>query len=278
MMASFGDLTSKAKARAERLQKYIAAAFTRIPTTAGDSRTNTGTEAVIRSTAKFLAGFGAEVVRLNKHSKNTLSKADPEERSKLRAAAIEKLTSNTKREVTDAVERFSKGRLTEDGLRNTLQGILRSNALSAAIIGVGGVGNLTANVLEAVRRQLSDNFDKLDGFIDELKTRELTNRDRARFNQYANNAHSISNTANRQFNLDTYGDPSGLEERRILGGAEHCDDCIALAAEGWVPAGSLPPIGVDTVCGDSCRCTIITRPTTRDSERVEPVPEADGGS
>lgn len=43
------------------------------------------------------------------------------------------------------------------------------------------------------------------------------------------------------------------EERRVLSPAHHCEDCPPLAALGWQPIGTLPPIG-DSECGANCKC------------------------
>jgi hypothetical protein len=44
--------------------------------------------------------------------------------------------------------------------------------------------------------------------------------------------------------------------RRVLdAGAQHCEDCPALATEEYVPIDEIVPIG-DTACQVSCRCTI----------------------
>ena len=43
------------------------------------------------------------------------------------------------------------------------------------------------------------------------------------------------------------------EERRVLGVADHCPDCVEFAGRGWQPIGTLPPIG-DSVCKVNCRC------------------------
>ena len=169
------------------------------------------------------------------------------------------------------MELYGQGKLPLAALRTRLQETLRRSALASAVIGVGGVGNLSENVLQAVQRQLTYQFERLDGFISEMSRRELTQKDRARALQYASSAHMISQTATRQFSLDTYGGAYELEERRFLGGAEHCDDCLALAAEGWVEVGTLPPIGQGTVCGNYCRCTLVTRP--KDVDQAQPVQE-----
>lgn len=43
------------------------------------------------------------------------------------------------------------------------------------------------------------------------------------------------------------------EERRVLGAADHCSDCIRWAALGWQPIGTLPPIGA-SICRANCHC------------------------
>lgn len=48
------------------------------------------------------------------------------------------------------------------------------------------------------------------------------------------------------------------QERRVLGIADHCDDCVAYAGEGWQPIGSLPRIG-DSQCVTNCHCTFDYR-------------------
>jgi hypothetical protein len=47
-------------------------------------------------------------------------------------------------------------------------------------------------------------------------------------------------------------------ERRVLGVAEHCSDCVEYAARGWQPIGELPELG-DSRCISNCRCHFIYR-------------------
>lgn len=48
------------------------------------------------------------------------------------------------------------------------------------------------------------------------------------------------------------------EEINILGGENHCEECPAESAKGWVPIGTLKPIG-SRQCLVLCRCHIETR-------------------
>jgi len=43
------------------------------------------------------------------------------------------------------------------------------------------------------------------------------------------------------------------EERRLLGIADHCSDCVAEANKGWQPIGTLRAIG-DSLCKSNCHC------------------------
>lgn len=43
------------------------------------------------------------------------------------------------------------------------------------------------------------------------------------------------------------------EERRLLGIADHCSDCVAEANKGWQPIGTLRAIG-DSICKSNCHC------------------------
>lgn len=45
-----------------------------------------------------------------------------------------------------------------------------------------------------------------------------------------------------------------MVERRVLGAAEHCVDCIRYAEMGWQPIGTLPPIGQQSACMVNCKC------------------------
>ena len=64
--------------------------------------------------------------------------------------------------------------------------------------------------------------------------------------------------ATRQREMTTRGFD---EERNVLGSAEHCDgpdSCLEQTARGWVPVGSLIPIG-GRLCVTNCKCQIEYR-------------------
>lgn len=49
------------------------------------------------------------------------------------------------------------------------------------------------------------------------------------------------------------------QEHRVLGHAEHCEDCVTYSAMGWMPIGSLPSIGEQSACRAACCCVFEYR-------------------
>lgn len=262
-MADFGRLSgskiARSAARAAKFAVRVRDVITR-PTRTVIEGASAQAQNIFNSLKRFVtavpgSGDNHEIAqrRLQQH--------DSVEQIKLKQRAIAEVQADTRAELAEALEAYSRGRIKIETFGEIARGALRKEALASAIIGVGGIGNLTENVLTAVNRQLTEQFALLDGFIDQLAastTRDVTAKDRARLNQYANSAFAIASNASRQMQIDTNG-AAQLEERRRLGGGEHCEDCLALEGEGWQPAGTLPPIGQGTVCGNSCRCFFQTR-------------------
>lgn len=230
---------------------------------------NRGGQGPLKALAKFLSALGTKLARLSGTSRKTLLQQDATADQKMREAAIDALNDRSRRQIKTALENYTQEKIDHKALTAQLTGIIKRQALAAAIIGVRGVGNLTDNVLTAVKRQLSVQLGYLDGFLSDIETRTITARDRARAYQYANANWATSQTAARQFNLDAAGiSGTNLEEKRNLGGAEHCDDCIELAGD-WKPFGSLPPIGQGTVCGSNCRCSFEYREALEETGQSE---------
>lgn len=263
--------------RSERLQKRLIRKLNyEDPNLLNISHPQRGdSEVVVAEMSRYLARFGPQLVRLIKTARDM--KLD-EQLNQARINAIDQLSRATKSELQDDLRRYESGKIDNDQLRSRLQATLRRQTLASAIIGAGGVGNLTENVLLAVRRHLSLQFQYLDGFLYDISTRTITQKDRARLNLYANSAYAISMTAQRQFNLDNnQASANELEEMRVLGGNENCDDCVEMAGH-WEPAGTLPAIGQESVCQSNCRCHFVTRQTgtnkANDAQTSQQAPQA----
>ncbi len=261
-MADFGKLTGQKILRsamktarfASKVKSLMTSATAPFVEAASGQASN-----ILRSVKRFFDSTPGQTETYNKVSTAKLEQQDATAQIKLKQRAIAEVQAQTREQLAQVLDAYSRGRISIEAFGEQARGIIRKQSLAAAIIGVGGIGNLTENILTATARQITEQFSLLDGFIDDLATkgRDTDAKDRARIRQYANSAFSVAANANRQFQIDRVG-ASELEECRRLGAAEHCEDCLSLA-DSWEPAGYLPAIGQGTVCGNNCHCWIQVR-------------------
>lgn len=116
---------------------------------------------------------------------------------------------------------------------------------------------MTPSDFGRVGRELRDQYGYLRRFARQIKSgdQRLDGRFRARVKLYA------------QSGLVSYTDAEAelaarmgrTEERNVIDpGAEHCEECKALSARGWVPIGTLPRPGRRR-CLSNCRCRLEYR-------------------
>lgn len=120
------------------------------------------------------------------------------------------------------------------------------------LLGIGGRDQMTKSDWGKVGSMVQEQYKFLKGFEKDLATKDLTEEQiAARAEMYINSAREAYETAHRK-NADALG--MG-EELWVLGAAEHCEDCLAFAGQGWQPAGTFPTPGAGaTICLTNCQC------------------------
>ena len=170
--------------------------------------------------------------------------------------ALDDLRERSGERLAKIAQSLQSGRITPDQFRTQVVSVIREMHLGAAILGVGGAGNLSSYHLSLVNQAVNRQVQFLDRFVEQIRSRlgndqPITSADVARTKQYASAVRSTAVQARRQLMLNEF--PQGRERRRT-NPAEHCPDCLEYESEGWQAVGTLPPIG-DSQCGDNCKCT-----------------------
>lgn len=117
----------------------------------------------------------------------------------------------------------------------------------------GGIANMSPADWQFVGSQVKKQLGYLQGFADDIMSgRQLVQSGSltARAKLYAQAARGTYSQVERR--REKFA--GQIEERRVLGAADHCPDCVTLANQGWQPIGTLPAIGQDTICLANCRC------------------------
>lgn len=131
---------------------------------------------------------------------------------------------------------------------------VRRLTLQNAALGAGGFDRLTQSDYGRVGRQLRDEYARLVNFANQMKEGSVT------LPQALNRAEMYAGTARIQFwaTEGAHVQPSQggtvMIERRLLGVAEHCADCLDYYNQGWQPLGVLPEPGQGSACMSNCKC------------------------
>ena len=120
------------------------------------------------------------------------------------------------------------------------------------LLGAGGREQMTASDWGKIGNMVKEQYKYLKGFEKDLATKEMTPEQiAARAEMYINSAREAYETAHKQ-NASELG---LTEELWVLGVAEHCEDCLGFAGQGWQPAGTFPTPGAGaTQCLTNCQC------------------------
>lgn len=178
-------------------------------------------------------------------------------RAELWREAIDRHVARSRDNLRNIASELVAGKISPTQFRERMAAEIRIMHIGAATLGAGGILNLSENHMSLLNRRIAQQMAYLDNFVRDVQNRQaqgipLGNRDIARAGLYASAARVTASQAQRQFVTNqTRGESM---ERRVLGACEdHCADCESMAALGWQPVGSLPPIG-DSECGQNCCC------------------------
>ena len=130
---------------------------------------------------------------------------------------------------------------------------IKQSHVASATIAHGGAARMTPVEYGRVGREIRSQYGYLAQFAAQVASGEqpLTDGLGARARQYGQAARAIFERV-RGTDQMRRGYQS---ERNVLAPAEHCAQCREQTHRGWVPIGSLIPVGQRT-CRQNCRCSI----------------------
>jgi hypothetical protein len=130
---------------------------------------------------------------------------------------------------------------------------IKLSQVATATIAHGGAARMGPAQYGAAGREIRTQYDYLRTFAEQVASGEqpLNGSLTARARQYGQAARV---TFEREYRRDQQR--RGYQsERNVLAPAEHCAECREQTARGWVPVGSLVPVGQRT-CRANCRCSL----------------------
>jgi hypothetical protein len=194
----------------------------------------------------------AEVRTLYRWDKNSLRYIDQRGRF-VKSADVRKALSDVvnanKRQIRALARQLNNGTLSVQQWQASMETAVRDLHLGATAAGKGGFGQMTQRDYGLAGQRIQFHFSKLDGLARDVEAGRISaGRVVARAELYARAGVGVYENSRREAAVGVM-----TEEKRFLGAAEHCADCVNAAAMGWQPLGTLPRIG-QSLCRANCRC------------------------
>ncbi len=160
------------------------------------------------------------------------------------------------------VEDLRAGRISLLDWRREMRQMIKDVHLYSAAAARGGWSAMSPAAYGQVGRRIRDEYGFLEGLVQDIaKGIPVDGRIAARARQYAHAGRDTFHVAERSVMRQ-----GGMtEERNVLHPAEHCTgagSCVEQSDKGWVPLGTLLPIG-RRKCRRNCRCTLEYRTTAK---------------
>jgi hypothetical protein len=152
-----------------------------------------------------------------------------------------------------ASERMLAGQMSLASWQAEMQNTIKVSHLAASVLAHGGESQMSFSHYGSAGRAIRDQYQYLKGMAADIAAgrQPLNGGLTARARQYGQAARVAFE---REYGRDQQG--RGYQfERNVLGAADHCALCPELTARGWVPIGSLPPVG-SRPCRAQDRCSI----------------------
>lgn len=141
---------------------------------------------------------------------------------------------------------------------------LKRQYVQLSILGNGGIEQMTPGDWGRIGGYLKRQYGYVSNFGAQIAAGEVTPAQATnRARMYMGNARRVYYRNERDKALPEVG--KVLIERRVLGAAEHCPDCVAYADMGWQMKGVLPLPSEQSVCDGNCRCTLLRRSVSIDN-------------
>lgn len=189
------------------------------------------------------------------------------------ARLFEKGLSDRTGQIEAATDRLLAGKMTPREWQLVMRDVMKDAHLEARMLGVGGKANMGAADYGSVGGRLAEQYQALGVLSQDLVSGRLS---AAQVRQRAlNRVGSIVRESYRRGTERVELRAGYAEERNLLEpSADHCEDCLAEQARGWVSTGSIKPIG-QRRCAGNCACEVERR--RPEPLRLAPAPQLIGG-
>jgi hypothetical protein len=167
-------------------------------------------------------------------------------------AGVDQFIVASQARITAISEELRSGKINLAQWQTVMREEIKTTQLMAEALLRGGWEQMTQADYGRVGQRIREQYAFLEDFTDKLRSGEIRTD-----GQFMNYARMYATSARVGFHegLEEQMQNAGYtEELNVLHPAEHCDECVAATATGWVPIGTNKPIGTRKCLGnDKCQ-------------------------
>lgn len=169
--------------------------------------------------------------------------------------ALDVVADASRANMTAISQQLQAGNITLAEWQTQMARELKVMHTAAAASANGGWAQMNQSDWGATGQMIRRQYEYLQGFANDIASgkQPLNGRFLVRAQMYADAPRSTFEQMRRRYEANRNGQ---TVEKRVLGYAEHCGDCVEYAGRGWQPIGTLPPIGA-SVCRVKCKCKFV---------------------
>jgi hypothetical protein len=170
--------------------------------------------------------------------------------------ALDRFIESSQTRLEALTIQLQSGRLTLAEWETQFALTVKRMACAAGALARGGWAQMTPSDWGRVGWEVRRQYEFLHRFAFEIYTgaQEMDGRMIVRARMYGQAVRGIYEEIRRADAINA----GMFQERRVLGVAEHCPDCVDYARRDWQTIGTLPRIG-DSQCRTNCHCTFEYR-------------------
>lgn len=169
---------------------------------------------------------------------------------------VDDLILRSQRNVTSFTDSLRLGNIDLATWQRGMQDEIKRTQLGAQALLRGGWAQLTDVDLEAINVRIREQFEFLHKFTADLRAGRV--RTDGEFMNRARLYPAAARVGYHQEESELMLTSGYRDELNVMHPAEHCADCKAAEARGWVPIKTNPPIGTRRCLGND-RCTMLYR-------------------
>jgi hypothetical protein len=176
------------------------------------------------------------------------------------SAVAEAVAAQARANIGVLSDRLQAGQISAEEFRTGMQAAIKAGNGAEMVLARGGMDEIRPADWVRLADRNAAQFEYLEGHLERITSGAYgPSLQSSAFNVHSQAYGDSMRAAYHSERLELHREQGFDECKRLLaGGVNHCDECLGLAGDGWMPIDEMKEIG-DCQCFQNCQCSIVYR-------------------